>query len=119
MLKNHPERIRRHGGCSSSLGLTAALGSHIAATTARSEASTAVTLEISTALTASTVTTTAASTTTSSAIAIAAIGVATGATLLDKDLLAANLVRVGGNSSSVAGGLGKFNESTVLGRESC
>lgn len=100
-------------GRSSSLSLTAALGSHVAATTARCEASTAVTLEISTALTASTVTTTTAST--SSAVAIAAIGIATGATLLDKDLLAANPVRVGGNRSSVAGGLGKFNESTVLG----
>lgn len=100
----------------SSLSLAAALGSHIA-TTARSEASTAVTLEASATLATSTVATTAAGTTTAGTVAVAAVGVAAGAALLNDNLLATDQVRVGSDSSSVTGRLGKFNECTVL-RES-
>jgi hypothetical protein len=105
------------GSCSylSSLSLATALGGNVAAATAAtgSETSTAVALEATTALAAGTVTTTTAGAT-ASGEAVTAEGVATGAALLNEDLLAANLVGVGGNSSSVARGLLELNESAVL-----
>jgi hypothetical protein len=105
------------GSCSylSSLSLATALGGNVAAATAAtgSETSTAVALEATTALAAGTVTTTTAGATTSGE-AVTAEGVATGAALLNEDLLAANLVRVGGNGSSVARGLLELNEGAVL-----
>jgi hypothetical protein len=105
------------GSCSylSSLSLATALGGNVAAATAAtgSETTTAVALEATTALAAGTVTTTTAGATTSRE-AVAAEGVATGAALLNEDLLAANLVGVGGNGSSIARGLLELNESAVL-----
>lgn len=97
----------------SRLSLATALSSHVATTTG-GKASTAVTLEASTALATSAVTTATARTTAASAVAIATVGVATGTALLDEDLLATHLVRIGSDSSSIPGGLGEFNKSAVL-----
>lgn len=96
-----------------SLGLAAALvGGHVATTTTGSKATTALTLETTATLAASAVTT--ATSTTTAGEAIATKGIATRTALLNDDLLAANLVGVGSDGSSVGGRLSKLNESAVL-----
>lgn len=97
----------------SSLSLAAALvGGNIAAATTGSKATTSLSLETATTLATGTITTTATSRATTSTVAT--VGVTTGATLLEEDLFTADLVRVGGDGSSIAGGLSELDESAVL-----
>jgi hypothetical protein len=109
---------------SSGLGLGAtAFGRNVATAATGSETTTAVTLETTAALATGTVTATTTSTSTTSTTtatgreAVAAVGVAAGAALFNEDLLAANLVGVGSNSSSVASGLVELNKGAVLIKE--
>jgi hypothetical protein len=101
------------------LGLSAAaLGRNVTTAATRSETATAITLETTAALATGTVTATTTRTTgTTTATgreAVATVGVATGAALFNKDLLATNLVGVGSNSGSIAGGLVELNKGAVL-----
>lgn len=98
----------------SCLGLAAAALGDIATTATGSKTSTAVTLEATTALAAGAVTAAAAGTTATSPVAVATVRVAAGAALLKQDLLAADLVGVGGNGGSVARRLVVLNEGAVL-----
>lgn len=98
----------------SSLGLAAALGGRVAATATGSEASTTVALEATAALTTCPVTTATTSTAAARSESIAAESVATRTALLEDDLLTTDLVRVGGDGGSIAGGLRELNESAIL-----
>jgi hypothetical protein len=92
-----------------------ALGRNVASAATGSETATAFTLEATTTLAAGTVTaTTAGTTATACREGVAAVGVTTGTALLNENLLAANLVRVGGNGGSVTGGLVELNKGAVL-----
>jgi hypothetical protein len=98
------------------LGLGATFGSNVATAATGSEAATTLALEATTTLATSTITaTTTGTTTAASGETIAAVGVATGAALLNENLLATDLVGVGGNGGRIAGGLVEFNKGAVLG----
>lgn len=106
---------RKIGGSLSSLGLVTTLGANITTAATRGEPSAAITLETSTALATGTVSTTTASTTTAvTKASVSTVGIATRTAFLHRDLLAPDLVRVGGNGSSVASRLSELDKSTVL-----
>lgn len=95
-----------------SLSLATALGGRTAASATGCEATTTVALEAPASLASGTITAAAAGASTASTVAIGTVVAA--AALFDDDLLAANLVRVGGDGGGITGGLSEFNEGAVL-----